>query len=101
MFLPTLLECFSASYVEAMKMKKPIITSDMGFARTVCDDAAIYFDPMDANDITAKIIKLVLSVELQNKLIETGLERLKMFGTAKERAKHYLDICKLLVNKVN
>ena len=58
MFLPTLLECFSASYVESMKMEKPILTSDMGFAWTVCNNAAIYFDPMDANDIAAKIIEL-------------------------------------------
>ena len=26
MFLPTLLECFSASYAEAMKMRRPILT---------------------------------------------------------------------------
>jgi glycosyltransferase involved in cell wall biosynthesis len=30
MFLPTLAECFSASYPEAMIMKKPIITTDLG-----------------------------------------------------------------------
>lgn len=34
MFFSTLLECFSASYAEAMIMKKPIITTDMGFAHT-------------------------------------------------------------------
>ena len=32
MFLPTLAECFSASYPEAMIMNKPIITTDLGFA---------------------------------------------------------------------
>src|SRR5690606_33979234 len=42
MFLPTLLECFSASYPEAMKMRVPILTSNLPFAKGICGDAAIY-----------------------------------------------------------
>ena len=99
MFLPTLLECFSASYVEAKKMEKPIITSDMGFAHTICENAAMYADPMDANDIADKIVKLVNSKKLQHKLIENGLNRLKTFGTAERRAKQYLDICETLIHE--
>jgi len=99
MLLPTLLECFSASYVESMKMGKPILTSDMGFARTVCNNAAIYFDPMDAKDITAKIIELFNSKELQKKLIENGTKRLEIFGSAEERAKRYHEICDTLLNQ--
>ena len=53
MFLPTLAECFSASYAEAMKMEKPIVTTDLGFARSVCGDAALYFDPTDARSAAA------------------------------------------------
>lgn len=97
MFLPTLLECFSASYVEAMQMKKPIITSDMGFAHTICDNSALYFNPMDENDIANKIITLFNSKDLQNKLIERGLNRLNIFGTAEDRAKKYLEICESLI----
>ena len=55
MFLPTFLECFSASYAEAMLMKKPIITSNLGFAQNVCKDAAVYFDPCNPEDIIDKI----------------------------------------------
>jgi glycosyltransferase involved in cell wall biosynthesis len=81
-----------------MKMEKPIITSDMGFAQTICEEAAMYVDPMDANDIADKIVKLVNSKELQNKLIENGRIRLKAFGTAAGRAKQYLDICKNMID---
>ena len=98
MFLPTLLECFSASYVEAMKMEKPIITSDMGFARTICENAALYVDPIDANNIADKILKLVNSKKLQNELIKNGLNKLNNFGTAEGRAKQYLDICKTMID---
>ena len=37
-FLPTLLESFSANYIEAMYFKKPVFTSDLDFAREVCRD---------------------------------------------------------------
>lgn len=96
MFLPTLLECFSASYAEAMKLKKPIITSDMGFAHTVCKEAALYVNPMDANDIAAKIIELSTSYELQENLVKKGVERLQMFGTSQDRARRYIQICQSL-----
>ena len=97
MFLPTLLECFSASYAEAMKLRKPIITSDMGFAHTVCKDAALYVNPMDENDIASKIIELSTSQELQEDLMNKGVERLQKFGSSKDRAKRYIQICKSLV----
>ncbi len=99
MFLPTLLECFSASYVEAMRMEKPIVTSDMGFAHTICQNAAIYVNPIDAKDIATKIIDLYNSKDLQNRLIKNGLSRIKIFGTATQRATHYLEICKKLINE--
>lgn len=93
LFLPTLLECFSASYPEAMLMEKPILTTDMSFARTVCEDAAIYFDPMNPEDIVEKIKLLLNSKELQQELIAKGLKRVKDFNSASERAQAYLKIC--------
>ena len=97
MFLPTLLECFSASYAEAMQLKKPIITSDMGFAHTVCKDAALYVNPMDADDIALKIIELSTSYELQKDLVSKGVKRLEVFGSSHDRAKRYLEICEALI----
>ena len=97
MFLPTLLECFSASYVEAMQMEKPILTSNMGFAHTICENAALYFNPTNPEDIATKIIALKDSLTIQQDLIKKGTERLKIFGTPFERAKKYLEICESLV----
>jgi glycosyltransferase involved in cell wall biosynthesis len=48
LLLPTLLESFSGTYVEAMYFKRPIFTSDMDFAHDVCGDVGYYFDPLDA-----------------------------------------------------
>lgn len=99
MFLPTLLECFSASYVEAMQMKKPILTSDLGFSHTICKDAAIYFNPMDAEDIATKIIELANSGDLKKQLIKKGELRLLKFGDATMRAEKYLQLCEQLISK--
>ena len=55
LLMPTLLESFSGTYVEAMFHEIPIFTSDLDFARAVCGDAACYFNPHDADDIVRKI----------------------------------------------
>ncbi len=55
LLLPTLLESFSGTYVEAMFHRRPILTSNLSFAVGVCGDAAIYFDPSDPMDIAQKI----------------------------------------------
>ena len=43
LFLPTLLECFTASYPEAMVMKRPILTSDLPFAKQICKEGNAFF----------------------------------------------------------
>ncbi|UCH15260.1 MAG: glycosyltransferase [Bacteroidales bacterium] len=49
--LPTLLESFSSVYVDALKFRKPIFTSNREFAKEVCGNAAFYFNPFSARDI--------------------------------------------------
>lgn len=97
LFLPTLLECFSASYPEAMILKKPIITSNLSFAQIICGNSALYFDPLNPLDIANKIIKLINDKQLQLELIAQGQKRIKEFYTPSQRAKAYLDICEGLI----
>lgn len=98
MFLPTLLECFSASYPEAMYMKCPILTSDLPFAHSLCGESAIYFDPLSPKDIAQKILRLAESNNLQASLKANGIERLKLFDSFEERARKYIQViehCKI------
>ena len=99
MFLPTLSECFSASYPEAMKMKTPIITSDLGFARSICGDAALYFAPRDAESAAQQITQLADDAALRRDLCERGTKRLAIFDTPAQRADKILEICENLVGK--
>jgi glycosyltransferase involved in cell wall biosynthesis len=96
LFLPTLMECFSANYPEAMKMRKPILTSDLPFCTAVCKDAALYCDPLNPNDIAEKMISLVRNKSLQRFLVEKGEQRLSEFDSAEIRAEKYLNICKTI-----
>ena len=97
LFLPTLLEVFSASYPEAMKTEKPILTSNYSFATDICADAALYFDPLDPKDIAEKVKKLVDDKSLQNNLVAKGKKRVKEFETARSRAEKYIALCEKIV----
>lgn len=99
LFAPTLLETFSAAYPEAMKMGKPILTSNYSFAHDVCQDDALYFDPLDPKDIAEKIKKLINDTALQHELVEKGKNRVKKFETARSRAEKYITLCENLVEK--
>lgn len=90
--LPTLLEVFSTSYLEAMFMKKPILTSDLGFARDTCGDAALYFNPMSAAAIGDAIFRLANDASLQHELVECGTQQIGRFTDSKGRTNAYLDI---------
>lgn len=97
--LPTLLECFSASYPEAMKMGLPIVTSDRDFAHSICGDAAEYVDPLNPVDIAEKIEILVKNRQRRDELRKRGYARLQMFPSARTRAEKYVAICKSVTER--
>lgn len=98
MFLPSLAECFSASYPEAMKMEKPIITTDLGFARSICGPAACYFTPKNPKDAAEKIVQVIQDESLQNRLICAGKSQLQNFDSPHARAMKILDLCQSLIH---
>lgn len=90
--LPTLLECFSASYIEAGIMRKPIFTSNRGFSKTICGEGAFYFNPLDPKDmattITAAFEKPDQIISKCNLMFDVH----KKLPDAKQRAEMYLKI---------
>lgn len=58
LLMPTLLESFSGTYLEAMHFGLPILTSNFDFAYAVCGDAACYFDPMNQDSMLRAILSL-------------------------------------------
>ncbi len=81
LLMPTRMESFSGTYLESMHFGLPILTSDLDFAREVCGDAALYFDPWDAESIKEAIINLKNDPDLRNDLVQKGQARLSQcFG---------------------
>lgn len=89
---PSLLECFSATPLEAMVMEKPLFASDRGFVRDVCGEFAIYFDPLDPNDIARKIANYFTLKEDRSEMLKKAREHATNFSSAKGRAEKYLKI---------
>ncbi|QEK37239.1 glycosyltransferase [Acinetobacter johnsonii] len=91
-FIPTLLEVFSATYLEAMYMQKAIVASDMGFSRDICGDAAFYCDPTNIDDYANTISLLLRDIKLRLDLEQKGVSQVLKFGSSMGRTKMYLDI---------
>ena len=79
LILPTLLESFSGTYIEAMQFSCPILTSDLDFAREVCGEAALYFDPWNPKAIRDAILRLKNEPALSQKLIRSSGIQLEQF----------------------
>ena len=93
-FLPSLLETFSANYPEAMAMKKPIVTTDLGFARDACKDAALYYSPRNAKSAAENIVKLADDPITWKRLVDCGSRVLEGLPTPERRFDRYVDIIK-------
>ena len=92
MFMPTLMECFTATYPEAMRMEVPIVTTDLEFARGLCGDAACYYSALDASAAAEAIYKVATDAVYRLQLIAYGKEQLKKFDNYEQRAKKLVNI---------
>jgi len=81
LILPTLLESFSGTYVEAMQFQRPILTSDRDFAHAVCGEAASYFDPHDTQAICNAILNLKNNAPKRKELATAGVHQLATMAT--------------------
>ncbi len=72
LWLPTLLECLPTTLLEAMAVGAPILAPDLDFARYICDEAAVYYDPWDADSIFEKIMSMRENPHIRRELAEKG-----------------------------
>lgn len=94
LIFPSLLECFSASPIEAMKMNTTVIASDYPFVKEVCENAAFYFNPLSAESIANSIFNAFSCGELREEKKKLGIKLVSRLPTAKNRAESYLNIIK-------
>lgn len=94
-FQPTLLECFTATYPEAMRMGRPIVTVDLPFAHGLCGEAAIYFSPLSPISAAKSLYRVATDMNLRQTLVEAGRKQLLKFDTSKERADKIINLCEI------
>jgi glycosyltransferase involved in cell wall biosynthesis len=92
LLLPTLLESYSGTYVEAMQYGLPIFTSDRDFAHEVCGEGAFYFDPHSPQSILQCITAAFASEGTIHEHVEYGRQRLSALPTWDDVARRYLDL---------
>lgn len=80
-FLPTLLEVFSATYLEAMSKNIPIVTTDLGFSREICQNSALYFTPKNSLKAAEIINTLLKDKTLYKQISENGQLNIKKYLT--------------------
>jgi hypothetical protein len=96
-FMPTLLESYTAIYAESIKMMKPIITTNLDFAKRVCKDAALYYSPLDANDAYNQIISLTTNPNVYSLLKNACKKDNDSIIKPEERAQRYFQIMNEIV----
>lgn len=99
MFMPTLMECFTATYPEAMRMKVPIVTTDLEFARGLCGEAACYYSAIDPVAAAEAIYKAATDSEYAIRLVANGKDQLKKFDNYIQRADKLIKILEEITHK--
>lgn len=97
-FFPSLLETFSASLLEAMYFKMPIVATDFDFNIEVAKDAALYFEPQNAEQAAMQISRLICNKQLYNQMVVNGQERIQCYN---DYQKHFNEIRDFLIEVVS
>lgn len=94
-FLPTLLEVFSASTLEAMYFHLPVVATEFDFNTEVMGDSCLYYEPMNAKAAADQIKRYVESEALCEEMKQKMDKQLVLFG---DYDKHFNEILEFLEN---
>lgn len=89
---PSVLECFSATPLESMIMRRPLVVSDLPFNRDICGDCALYFSPLSADSAADCIAQVINNPGDTQSRVELGFQRALTFANPNERARSYVSL---------
>lgn len=99
LFLPTLLESFSGTYVESMFFKKPILTTDIDFAKEICGKGAIYFNPFDTKEQLNAIKSVIKDPDIITRLVQNQSDQMKGFINWEIKTSKIMKTIKIILNE--
>ncbi len=83
MVYSSVFESLSESVLEAMQSDVPVIASNTNTIAEICNDAVLYINPNDFNDIADKMMLLFKDENKRNELIIMGRQRAGLYSLAK------------------
>lgn len=92
---PSLVEGFGLPPLEAMKRGIPVVCSNAGALPEILENSAIYFNPLDVDDIAEKMYSILSNERIKKALIQKGYEQVKKYSwekMAKETLRVYKEI---------
>lgn len=87
----TICESASIPHLEAMACGAPIVSSNWASIKELCQEAALYFNPKEPQEIASAMIKMLENERLRNSLQKKSLEQAATFSWEKS-ACQMLDI---------
>lgn len=100
-FFPSVLETFSATLLEYMYFKLPIVSSDKPFNTEVVGDAAVLFKATDAEGAAKAIYSILTNQVLSDKLIEKSENRIKQYLDYNQHYQRTIEFFKRIVEQRN
>lgn len=91
---PSLMEGFGLPGLEAMEYGAPVASSNATCLPEIYDDAAVYFDPKNIEEMAGVIEKVLENESVRQELIKKGYKQAKKYSwnrMAKQTHKIYLD----------
>jgi len=76
---PSILEGFGMPILEAWGNECPVVLSNTSCFPEIAADAAVYFNPLDINDIREVISNTLRDSKKKELIVNKGIERLKLF----------------------
>lgn len=76
---PSLYEGFGLPPLEAMTCGCPVLCSNLASMPEVCGEAAIYFDPLNINEIIGQMQYIINNLDIRNKLKQKGFKRVLQY----------------------
>jgi glycosyltransferase involved in cell wall biosynthesis len=85
---PSIYEGFGFPPLEAMSNGCPVIVSNKSSMPEICENAVIYFDPFNENEISEKLSEVLTNKDLQHQLIKRGKLLVENFKWETAASKH-------------
>ena len=94
---PSLLEGFGLPPLEAMSYGTPVVSSNASCMPEILGNAALYFDPLDIDDMVAKINMVINDKSLRDNLSKKGKQQVAKYSwrrMAEQTHQEYMRVIK-------